>query len=629
MGSSQLIRFAVVGGVLIVAVSTISAAPARELAPPNAAAKYAIDVPGSVLADAAPAGHSGAALAAGQRFDWAAAEAQFAAPATRAVTLTKVVAGTNIAVLGFSSGTMIGQGASRVFGFTDDTVCEQHNAALTVFASVLDGVNCDAWGNTIAEVQRDADEVPVSSFDPVSVGGVTVEYVNGIPWPQLVPGNLLTCFRYAGALPTTARYVISVKVWGANGTINSSGFPDTSNSYCGPMETSNLSGWWIGAPLLRYQVTIWDWDGVAPTYTSPVMTGTVTQPHPERHLECSILTTESHLYTATSAAFHETDASLPAITCPVIPANEIAAHQSISETGGTTEHALQSSDTTKAYRDWRTAHPNCNDGTCQLDLQHDDTSCFREVDPTSCDGWLDHPADYRCSYGGTTVDLSECNIYGTVFSPVHQADGTAYADPVNGAPVLTPTSPTATDLLTATLLDRHWDEWKTAYYELGTGDEGSAARAVAAQCIALGVADECATTPIFSPGSDILEAAQHDLDAIQGKGSTATRQPALLEYASELDRLGDGVRRNWYEGKQPCNQPRAIANLHCDEYPFFSSTSSGPGSSLRLLSKKDNFNEGQYLKHFYASCRLTSPGKSAKYLVVPLVTAPTSEWCEK
>ncbi|CAN5267760.1 hypothetical protein BH09ACT1_BH09ACT1_12090 [soil metagenome] len=637
MSNAQLIRSVAGIGIAVFIVAMVAEPQeAVALAAPNAAARFAINVPSSVLAAAAPSGQSGAALASGQTFNWAYAESQFAdaakftAPATKAAALTKVVGGTNVAVLGFSAGTMIGQGASRLFGFTDNQVCQQRNDSLTVVASVLDGVNCDAFQNAIAEVQRDADEVPVSSFDPVTVAGVTVTYVKGIPWPELAPDNLLTCFKWTGKLPTTARYQISVDVWGANNTSSSSGSPDTSNHYCGESEISNLSGWWIGAPLLRYQVNIWDYDSIAPTITSPVMIGTVAQPHPERHFECNILTTESHLYTAASEPFRETDATLPPVICPAIPPNEIAAHQNIGEVGGSTNYDLQNDDTTQAYRDWRTQHPDCNDGSCQLDLRHHGVSCFRTTDPAECDGWLENPAGYTCVYGTAPVDLTECNIYATVFTRTHQTDGTAYADPATGDAVANPTSPTTTDALTASLLERHWDVWQTPKYELGTGDEGAAARAIAAQCVALGVEDECVSTAIFSPGNDIKEAAQHDLDAIQGKGSTSNKQPALLRYSSPAERRSAKVSRSWYQFEANCAEPHDSKLTHCDEYPFYSTDGSGPGASIRLIPESQNSAEGLYLKHFYARCDLAGPVDDRKpFVVVPIIESRTTAWCAR
>jgi hypothetical protein len=186
-------------------------------------------------------------------------------------------------------------------------------------------------------------------------------------------------------------------------------------------------------------------------------------------------------------------------------------------------------------------------------------------------------------------------------------------------------------MVTAALIDREWEHWgpTPSGLVLGNEEEVDVTRAVAGQCIALGISERCKTIPIFAPGSNINQAAQHDLDAITGQ-STGTPKSPLLHYAAEENQATTG----WYRNVYPCIQGTYdTAVEECDEYPFASTEESGPGASLRPISKQDNRIEGYYLKHFYLACGVNVPGSS--FLTVPIPwdeneASPkfeTAEWC--
>lgn len=167
----------VVAGLIALPATQASADPTL-----NAAAQYAIDVPGDVLEASAGTMPEAAQLAAMQTYNWDLAESQFsevsgaftttpanpatvlsstdaasftadtasfAAPATEIGSAAKLVGDVAEPLLAFSLGTMIGAGGARLFGFKDDQVCEQQDTGLTVMAGVLDGVDCSAWNDAL------------------------------------------------------------------------------------------------------------------------------------------------------------------------------------------------------------------------------------------------------------------------------------------------------------------------------------------------------------------------------------------------------------------------------------------------------------------------------------------------
>ena len=645
------------GGLLVGGISAPATADPGPLVP-NAAGRFAINVPGSVLTAAAPDGATAAQLAAADQFDWAftdpayaavsgtltgapavettvltateaatfdALVANFAAPAA-AATATTVAATGGVAIAGFGLGLMVGRSAARIAGFSDDQVCIQHDAVEAALASVLDGVDCSAYQNQLTAIQRDADQVPVTSIAPITLDGLTMTYVHGDPWPGLAY-NLLTCFNVTGTRqPGTS---LSVHVTGANGSSNYTGSYEA-NSYCG--SDSNLSGWWVTAPMLTAQLTVY---GPGINDTSAVVSGTVTVPDPARQFQCVIHTFEGGTYTALSSTFQESDAQLAGVVRPSIAAGETPHTYQITEIGGGTSHVLLDQSVTGAFANWSANFPECRNGSCLLDLRHDNQSCFLTPDASACDGWIDHQPNYDCYVGTHQVALSECYVYALAFNPSHIASGTAYADPSDGSSISTPTSPSDTDVVTNALISGGWisagptDLGRRMGDALLGPDIGTAARRVAVACVAIAWRDDCKSRPIFAPGDNVGGAAVHDRDAIIGLGFTApVPQPALLVYTTPS-------AGSWYTNTPPCKTGTYDpAGEECDEYPFATTTAAGSGGSIRLVSRLDNQAEGYYLNRFYTLCGIpTKVDKS--FLTVPVVLSGdssepvsfTSAWC--
>jgi hypothetical protein len=64
--------------------------------------------------------------------------------------------------------------------------------------------------------------------------------------------------------------------------------------------------------------------------------------------------------------------------------------------------------------------------------------------------------------------------------------------------------------------------------------------------------------------------------------------------------------------------------LECDEFPYYSTTTSGPGASLELLSAAHNKREGDALGAFVntSACAAKVKVERSPYLVVPVPVQP-------
>ncbi|GAA2140012.1 hypothetical protein GCM10009844_09280 [Nocardioides koreensis] len=140
----------------------------------------------------------------------------------------------------------------------------------------------------------------------------------------------------------------------------------------------------------------------------------------------------------------------------------------------------------------------------------------------------------------------------------------------------------------------------------------------------------CDVAPTFSPGTDVREAAEHKIDAIVAKPSTA-----MLTYRPNAEQT---VARAWYNAYSPCDPAgRAAAAaarpgvaLDCDEYPYYSTTTAGPGASLSLINASDNRREGALLRVFSTTCPTVgaaAPSSRKPYLVAPQLAVPTVWHC--
>lgn len=113
-----------------------------------------------------------------------------------------------------------------------------------------------------------------------------------------------------------------------------------------------------------------------------------------------------------------------------------------------------------------------------------------------------------------------------------------------------------------------------------------------------------------------------------------------LTYQSAAEVESRDVRRQWYTSTAECNAAARTAaeaarpnvTLGCDEFPYYSTSSSGPGASLKWILAEDNELEGSKLGGFYNSGRCAPQLKIGRvpYLVVPMsdqADPPTMSFC--
>jgi hypothetical protein len=142
----------------------------------------------------------------------------------------------------------------------------------------------------------------------------------------------------------------------------------------------------------------------------------------------------------TSVAFHESDASWPAIPAASCPgAGSQVKHLEVQETSTAgAPRTIVTWDLPPEVQAAGAARPECVEGTCILDLTRVDPGTGTRLDcfnyPNACADWwretssaTSATSDYECSYGGAAVALTECRIYSHAFG----ADPT-YADPRTG-----------------------------------------------------------------------------------------------------------------------------------------------------------------------------------------------------
>lgn len=177
--------------------------------------------------------------------------------------------------------------------------------------------------------------------------------------------------------------------------------------------------------------------------------------------------------------------------------------------------------------------------------------------------------------------------------------------------------------------------WTLGYGFQTLGSQIEHAREVARQCVALASwsnvvsEDNCRDRPIFSPGSDVIQAAQHDHDAIFGDGVQGRPDWIKLSYVTAAEKALT-VPRGWY--RSTC---QGSGETSCDEYPFYTSVEGGPGASLRIINAAQNSLEGRLLYGFAVQCGIVgaAPGSEAReYLVVPLpyrYGPTTTGWCNR
>lgn len=189
----------------------------------------------------------------------------------------------------------------------------------------------------------------------------------------------------------------------------------------------------------------------------------------------------------------------------------------------------------------------------------------------------------------------------------------------------------------------------TGYEYIADPTPENSARKVFAQCVRLATwatsgitRADCETKPIFAPGYDVTEAAQHDFDVIWRAPRTVRLNALTREEKGNSGVLSGWYNRAPYDTPDLCPAPRPTST-DCDEYPFYSSREGGPDAGgpgtllpqqLRIIDRGQNQLEGRLLGAFYTVCGVTDPPQGSpqrEYLVVPMpvqTQIPTTGYCK-
>jgi hypothetical protein len=673
VGKTRAIVAAIATVVVFAAALIVAGGPASATVSLNDAAPYTINVLPSMLTSAARSAAQAGLLAAGQQYNYAFSDStyaavsgaltaspqpvatalsatdaatfdslttDFAAPATEAAIAAKTVSGDALPLIAFAVGTLIGQGVSRLAGFKDDQVCAERSLALTVMASVLDGVDCSAWNSALTAEQKNLDAnrptYPDTCISGIGCWSFTgqVEY-NGYGYVQ-------NCF-IGPNYPLNTLYSTNGGVTPSDFTVLT-GFSNGS-SFCG----SPYINWFVSN--LNSPVTSFYLSTPNSQTSSGISQVENSGPNPDRTWVCTISTTDGIVYTQSSDIWREADTTVAPIVCPSVPNGKTAARVYIVEHGGGADQIVMNVSTTTDYQNWRTTYSECNNGSCPLILSKAGDSCFQQG--TACDGWLtDTNNTYTCTYGTHTVPLSTCNIYGPTFNTTDRATGHAYGDPTTGSITGPQTSPNETDVVTAALLGDTWVS-TGSFPIVDPSNRPTLARQIAAACVAqidhsnditiikVSPKEVCATIPTYSPGIDVSQAAQHDADAI------SQNQPFLLHFENATQKSTGTATvaplpSGWYgDPTAKCSGPvvsaPSPAATNCDEYPFYSTVEAGPatpanplGASLQNINAVDNRTQGNQLQQFYAACGIipsTTASEANQYIVAPILASPSVAIC--
>lgn len=172
-------------------------------------------------------------------------------------------------------------------------------------------------------------------------------------------------------------------------------------------------------------------------------------PNPARTMTTSIVCSSPSgpdvTVTATSAAFHETDAQWPQIPVPHCPSGSAPKQVNVTDSGPAGDKPIWDASVPPAVTNFQIEHPECMDGGCTLRLYRigpagsDLGDCFLQAG--RCEGWFaeaepQRSEDFECRYGlpgaMSVLPLSDCYVYVPTFDVQQQAKGIPVGDPATG-----------------------------------------------------------------------------------------------------------------------------------------------------------------------------------------------------
>lgn len=409
-------------------------------------------------------------------------KSKFTLPATAQANIGKaanVVGGASFVMLGAQVGFGVGKGVSNAMGF--DAVSGLCNPTFNDggWIAIVTGTDCSQFFNIAADYPTNEDAASSVLGQKVCNARLCIQLVADVPktYTNGTSAGAQRGYCFIASDPATGAVVTSI----TNGSANYGGganYVKMQHATQQPKESvfskndtlTPVVGNGSSASCNRAGVaaTNWSYDiagtlnplvsygfGTSSAGTTFAQSTPVEQlaANPSRTLTCTIVATDGTSYTAESPAFTEDGGILPAPTCPAVPDGLTAETVTVTESPGKPgDPAIQlyEETTTDAYQQLSTTFPECVTGLCYADLRKlnpgtgtGTQSCFDLAD-TACVDWFVDPnkaAQYVCEYGGSVVDLAECNHYANVFDASKRAAGQAYADAETGTGTKTGTVP--------------------------------------------------------------------------------------------------------------------------------------------------------------------------------------------
>jgi hypothetical protein len=234
-------------------------------------------------------------------------------------------------------------------------------------------------------------------------------------------------------------------------------------------------------------------------------------------------------------------------------------------------------------------------------------------------GFTGSPVIEELTWKAADLELEPEHVVDT--SPGSGSD----ADKSSGIKLVIDPNPTNMRKLAETLITQN------ASAELSTEESEAAAEQCLHDTMSTGEsevtgASECETLPIFSSGSDVAEATEHDVKAL-------TLYPGWVKLNWERSTVKEelGESRGWYKGSEGCPGSSPPEGESCDEYPFFATEQGGPGGdptpSLEYVDRTDNSNQGSRYSGFLSACKIEEGGAFLAVPLPPRLGIPTTRLC--
>jgi hypothetical protein len=336
---------------------------------------------------------------------------------------------------------------------TKGTVCDMQAGVFKTLLAAGNDFNCPdvatpADPTAIAAAAAGVTGTSCLASDPASCLTMVAEYATGYPVTSWGYEPSFYCFTETGTATIANLWFTGASAF--SGSASGQGFPSPSSGaglydpgYSSPCASGTKTAY------LSPGTTIGAFD-VNPEYDSAHAASAPTVAHTAGGtmgtLECEQTGSDGEMYDGLTASFDTHVKPWPAYLCEVMPSGvyPITTAEYLNK-GGNSSLVWGPVTTSTPYKDWRTAYPECTDGSCALTvtrIANPADTCLTNAD--GCEDWFTDPTktdDWECQYGVHIVDLSECNVLSQYYKPAAQANGTAYADPATGDAIASKTSP--------------------------------------------------------------------------------------------------------------------------------------------------------------------------------------------